>query len=127
MKKTKLYCYVDETGQDGLQKFFLVSIIITSQNKKDGLEKLLEELEEVTGKKKLKWTKTKAGIRQAYIKSVTKIDLLKNAIYYSTYPDGKAYTDLTSLTIAKAVLAKNEKEKIYRHALLISSAFRLSK
>src|SRR5579871_4619339 len=108
MNKTKLYCYVDETGQDGLHKFFLVSVVITDQVKKDELEKQLETIEEETGKNKLKWTKTKTTVRNNFIEEVGKLQNLKNAIFYSTYPDGKAYTHLTSLSVAKAVLAKKE-------------------
>jgi len=108
MNKTKLYCYVDETGQDGLHKFFLVSVVITNQIKKDGLEEKLKEIEISTGKKKSKWTKTKQEIRQEFIKEVTKLKDLKKSIFYSMYPNGDAYTHLTSLSVAKAVFAKEE-------------------
>lgn len=110
MNKTKLYCYVDETGQDGLHKFFLVSVIITNQIKKDGLEKQLEEIETITGKKKSKWTKTKSEIRQSFVNEVTNLRDLRKSIFYSMYPDGKAYTHLTSLSVAKAIFAKQEKK-----------------
>ena len=106
--KTKLYCYVDETGQDGLQKFFLVSVVITDSLRKQGIEQQLETIEEETGKKKLKWTKTKMSIRKLFIEKIIRTKGLKNSIFYSMYPDGKAYTHLTSLSVAKAVFAKNE-------------------
>ncbi len=108
MAGTKLYCYVDETGQDGLHNFFLVSVVITDTTRKDRLEKQLEEIEKETGKNKLKWTKTKTSIRKTFIEKICKIKDLKNSIFYSMYPDGQAYTHLTSLSIAKAVLAKKE-------------------
>ena len=108
MAGTKLYCYVDETGQDGLHKFFLVSVVITDKTRKDTLEKQLEELEKETGKNKLKWTKTKTSIRKKFIEDICKINDLKNSIFYSIYPNGQAYTHLTSLSVAKAVLAKKE-------------------
>ncbi len=108
MNKTKLYCYVDETGQDGLHKFFLVSVVITDQTKKNGLEEKLKEIETSTGKKKSKWTKTKQEIRQEFIKEVTQLKDLKKSIFYSMYPNGDAYTHLTSLSVAKAVFAKEE-------------------
>lgn len=108
MNKTKLYCYVDETGQDGLHKFFLVSVVITDQIKKEGLETQLKEIEIRTGKKKSKWTKTNSKIRQKFIDEITNVKDLKKSIFYSMYPDGKAYTHLTSLSVAKAILAKEE-------------------
>lgn len=110
MNKTKLYCYVDETGQDGLHKFFLVSIVITDQAKKDGLEQKLIEIEKETGKNKTKWTKEEFEIRITYIKKVAKIKELQSSVFYSMYKDTKEYLHLTSLSVAKAVLAKGEKE-----------------
>ena len=108
MNKTKLYCYVDETGQDGLHKFFLVSVVITDKIKKAGLEKGLEDIEAKTGKKKSKWTKTKSEIRQNFIRELLGLKDLQKSIFYSMYPDGKAYTHLTSLSVAKTVFAKEE-------------------
>ena len=110
MKKTKLYCYVDETGQDGLHTFFLVSIVITDQDRKDNLENRLIEVEKKTGKNKTKWTKEEFEIRVAYIKEIAKINTLHASIFYSLYKDNKEYLHLTSLSIAKAVLAKGEKD-----------------
>jgi len=111
MNKTKLYCYVDETGQDGLHKFFLVSVVITDQSKKDGLEKRLEEIEKETGKNKLKWTKTKLSIRQHFIREIAKVKDLQATIFFSMYPNAKeTYTYLTSLSVAKAVVAKGESD-----------------
>ncbi|HEX9059759.1 MAG TPA: DUF3800 domain-containing protein [Clostridia bacterium] len=110
MSKTKLYCYVDETGQDGKQTFFLVSVVITSKDKLEGLEKILEELEKQTGKKKSKWTKTNIEIKKEFIDAISKVKDLKKSIFYSSYPDGKAYTHLTSLSLTKAIFAKEENE-----------------
>lgn len=86
MNKTKLYCYVDETGQDGLHKFFLVSVVITDQIRKAGLEKQLENIEVKTKKRKSKWTKTKSEIRQNFLKEITNLKDLKRSIFYSMYP-----------------------------------------
>lgn len=110
MAAIKLYCYVDETGQDGLHTFFLVSVIITNQDKKEQLEQQLENIEKETGKNKLKWTKTNTAIRKLFVEEIARINILKNSIFYSMYPDGKAYTHLTSLSVAKAVLAKKEND-----------------
>ena len=48
-KTKKLYCYVDETGQDTKGRFFLVAIVITGEER----EELIKELEkiEATAKK----------------------------------------------------------------------------
>jgi len=41
MAVKKLYCYIDETGQDTLGKIFIVSVIIT-ESERDALRKKLE-------------------------------------------------------------------------------------
>jgi len=106
----KLYCYVDETGQDGLQKFFLVSIVITDKIKKEDLEKQLIKIEKITGKNKTKWTKEEFEIRVNYVKKIARVKNLQSSIFYSAYKDSKKYIHLTSLSVSKAVLAKGEKK-----------------
>lgn len=103
---TKLYCYVDETGQDTKGDLFLVAIVIKDITKLEALEKELEEIEQTTGKKQLKWRRTNKEIKSKYLEKLLLIKGLKNAIFYAKYQDSKEYSKLTSLTIAKAVLAK---------------------
>lgn len=110
MPTQKLYCYVDETGQDGLQKFFLVSIIITDHMIKDGIEEKLQQIETKTGKNKTKWTKEEFQVRLNYLSEVAKLTELQASIFYSFYKNTKEYTHLTSLSVAKAVLQKKEKD-----------------
>lgn len=45
----KIYCYVDETGQDTGGKIFVVSIILT-MTERDSLLGLCEKIEKETGK-----------------------------------------------------------------------------
>lgn len=108
MQKTKLYCYVDETGQDTFGKFFLVSIVLMDLAIREGLAEKLESIEIKTGKKKTKWTKTSYGVRREFLKKIAYLAALRNSIFYSIYAETKTYTQLTSLSIAKAVLAKGE-------------------
>jgi hypothetical protein len=101
----KLYCYVDESGQDTKGRLFLVSIVILERTR----EKLKEKLEAIEKKSKKgtrKWFHTNKERRKLYIKLIIDSGLFKNSIFYSKYNDSKAYTDLTILTTAKAVLQK---------------------
>ena len=50
----KLYCYVDETGQDTGGAFFLVVVIIAEKDSALLLEKQLEQIEKESGKRALK-------------------------------------------------------------------------
>jgi hypothetical protein len=47
----KLYCYVDETGQDTGGQIFIVAVVVTGEER-DDLLTLCEQLEKVSGKDK---------------------------------------------------------------------------
>lgn len=108
MTSTKLYCYVDETGQDTKGKLFLVAVVLKEIDGLTILEKRLLEIEQKTEKRQLKWKKTNNKIKKLYFEELLQVEGLKNSIYYSQYQTSKEYSKLTSLTIAKAVLAKED-------------------
>lgn len=64
--KQKLYCYVDETGQDVGSKFFIVVAVIVLSNINDE-RKLLSELESETKIGKSKWHKSNYKFRIKFI------------------------------------------------------------
>ncbi len=103
---TKLYCYVDESGQDTKGELFLVAVVLKEISQLETLEKKLEAVEQRTGKKQLKWKKISRDIKKKYLEELIQIKELKNAIFYAKYQASKEYSKLTSFTIAKAVLAK---------------------
>jgi len=53
----KLYCYVDESGQDTEGRLFLVSVLLTS-SEREGLRGRLREIEQTSGKGTRKWTRS---------------------------------------------------------------------
>lgn len=65
----KLYCFVDETGQDTLGALFVVAIVVTDERQQE-LEKYLEILERASGKHKRKWVKSRDQERQMYIRAL---------------------------------------------------------
>lgn len=107
----KLYCFVDETGQDTKGEFFLVSIVLKEKEGLDDLEHKLLKIESST-KRFLRWKKLSFDDKVMLLGTLGKIPELKNAIYYSVYRDSLAYTPLVSLSIAKAILAQNSAETI---------------
>jgi len=109
MLAVKLYCYVDETGQDTQGELFLVAIVLKEINDLAILEKCLDKIEIKTGKKRSKWNKTRKQIKTQYLEALIQIKELKDSIYYSVYNGTKEYSKLTALTIAKAVMAKEYK------------------
>ncbi len=101
----KLYCYVDETGQDTGGKIFLVSIVIADETREEARKKL-RRIEDVAGKKRKKWTRATRGQRKNYIQQVIDIKELAGCLYYSKYEATRAYVDLSILSVAKALYDK---------------------
>lgn len=103
---TKLYCFVDETGQDTEGKLFLVAVVLKEQEHIMSIQNKLEKIEKSTKKNLLKWTKTPFKVSKHYLDELMRLKELKEAIFYSTYHNTKSYTVLTAQTIAKAVFAR---------------------
>lgn len=83
MIKQKLYCYVDETGQDTEGKLFLVAVVLKKIEDLEILEKKLEKIEESTGKKQAKWKKISWKLKSKYLEELLKIKELQNSIFFS--------------------------------------------
>lgn len=103
--KQKLYCYVDENGQDTKGKVFIVSIVVTGKER-DSLMQLCEEIEEKSGKKKDKWGRSNYLRRLDYLKRILSSKSFKRKLRYSVYHDQVNYDIATIMGIAKAVRFK---------------------
>lgn len=101
----KLYCYVDETGQDTEGRLFLVSVLLTS-SERERLRSRLKEVEQISGKGARKWTKSTRKQCAKYMEAIISNKDFVDNLFYSKYHDTRAYIDLTILTTAKAVLAR---------------------
>ncbi len=80
----KLFCYVDESGQDTKGDLFLVSMVIVEGVKKE-LRDNLERVEKKTGKGKWKWIRSRKAQRADYMRAVLRIPELKRRIYFARY------------------------------------------
>ncbi|MEZ4672596.1 MAG: hypothetical protein R3E39_32245 [Anaerolineae bacterium] len=98
----KLYAYVDETGQDTAGAFFLVSVVVTGQEREQ-LQTILEQIESRSGKGKVKWMSAKDGARTAYIKAVLETPLLAGKLCFAAYHNTKEYFAKTALTTARSI------------------------
>ncbi|PIR27466.1 hypothetical protein COV40_00700 [Candidatus Berkelbacteria bacterium CG11_big_fil_rev_8_21_14_0_20_42_15] len=118
-KTEKIYCYVDETGQDTNGKLFIVVTVVCE---KDNilLEEFLEQCEIKSKRHMIKWTKSKASFREQYLELISGQKLI-NKIYYGIYQDTKAYVDLTAIVIAQSlhIFAKNNKIKDFKATIII--------
>jgi hypothetical protein len=98
----KLYCYVDETGQDTLGRLFVVSVVV-AKDQRDHTLRLLEGIERSSGKGAVKWTRTQPDARVVYLRSVLALPELKGMLFYDVWPGATDYPAKTLLTIARVV------------------------
>jgi hypothetical protein len=101
-KKQKLYCYVDETGQDTQGRLFLVSVAI-SETERDALLQRLESIEHASGKGKLDWNRAENAARLRYIETILTTAVFKGELFFSLYRSTTEYLACTAVGIAKAI------------------------
>lgn len=98
----KLYCYVDETGQDTEGAMFLVSIVLTDAER-ERLARLFLEIEEKSSKGLSKWHKTHLEAKIEYLRRIFSETAFSRSFFYAVYRNTKEYLDLTILATAKAI------------------------
>ena len=104
-QRQKLYCYVDETGQDTRGALFLVSVVVAA-GEVQPLREALERIEGTSRKGSDKWVRTNPQRQLAYVTGVIGSGLLRGKIYFSQYRNTREYESLTVLTTARAILQK---------------------
>ena len=102
MDKSKVYCYIDETGQDTKGDFFIVVVIIVG-DEKGHLESYLETIEEKSGKRKRKWIKTREKEKINYLSLLLENSPLQEHVFYSKYTNTIEYEQMTILTIKNSL------------------------
>ncbi len=113
----KIYCYVDETGQDTEGAMFLVSIVLT-EDERERLAHLLLEIEETSDKGLIKWHKTSLETKVEYLRRVFAEHAFSRSFFYAIYRNTKEYLDLTILATAKAIRQRIRDED-YRVTVVI--------
>ena len=101
-KKQKLYCYVDETGQDTKGEMFIVSVVVVSWHR-DALAEQLEMIERETHKGRVKWTHTKPVNRLAYFDRVLSSDAFKGKLNYALFRGSTEYLRDTLQAAARPI------------------------
>ena len=98
----KLFCYVDESGQDTQGQIFIVSVVIV-ETMRDEVRALCEVIERGTHKQRLKWYDSSHKARMAYIQRV--LDLLPATVElcFASYQHSLDYLPMTVETVASAV------------------------
>ncbi len=107
--KQKLYCYVDETGQDTQGSLFVVSVAVTKENREE-LRELLAKFEKTSGKGKTKWVRTRKEFKVAYLEKILIRKDFRRKIFYSLSKNTKTYREITLVTIASAITASKDED-----------------
>ena len=81
---TKLYCYVDETGQDAGSKFFVV-VNVVSGEEQESLRQNLIRIETTTKLGAKKWHSSRSPEKEAFMRAIVAQDLAKGDLYYGKF------------------------------------------
>ena len=108
----KLYCYVDESGQDIASKVFVV-VAVVSDKEQNKLRQNLEEIEKIAKTGHRKWHKSCSDRRMKYLKLVVERKIGKGEVYYGTYTKPLPYF-LPILDLLERAI--NQKAVDYYHA-----------
>lgn len=98
----KLYCYVDENGQETEGRIFIVSVVVL-EKEKDELFDFCEQLEQSTGKGKFKWGKAEHSRRVAYLRRVFVDQRFKGNLRFRVFRGAVDQHEATIDAIARAV------------------------
>ncbi|HSW88937.1 MAG TPA: hypothetical protein VLG12_07275 [Candidatus Saccharimonadales bacterium] len=110
MATLKLYCYVDESGQNTLGQTFIVSIIVIDQER-DELLTLCEQIEKISGKNKDKWGEAAHDRRMRYLRHIFADDRVRSCLRYAIFHQTTKYDTATIKGIVAAIKWKKPKDK----------------
>ena len=98
----KVYCFVDESGQDTGGKLFVVAVVITDADI-DRYRLLCQEAEQSSGKGKKKWTGAKLEYRLNYIVKILHTPDFTGRLFFTSFRDTKNYQNATNRAITGAL------------------------
>lgn len=101
----KLYCYVDETGQDAGSEFFIVVSIVTSEVQNQVRNDLLK-LEARSKVHARKWFNSRSPVKEEFLRLVVNKNLAKGDLYYGTFKKPLPFFLPMLKTIEKAIKEK---------------------
>lgn len=115
----KIYCFIDEAGQDPSSSQFIAVTIIVPKEEKDTVEKQLFVIEKETQTHGLKWHKTKLERRLNYLRSVINQNIANGHTYIGYFNKPTPYFFPIVDTIEKAIKQAVEDEASYRATVYI--------
>ncbi len=100
----KLYCYVDESGQDISSQFFVV-VVIVSANDQQTIREELERLEGASGTGHKKWHKVRERNRITFLERTLNKGIAHGLVYVAWYRKPALYFFTMLDAIEKAIRA----------------------
>lgn len=100
--QTKLYCYVDETGQDPRSGVFIVVVVAVGEER-DALRQVLKEVEFTSRKASKKWAKATTIQQAAYCAAISQVTTLQHKVFFARHTKPANYLEATVQTIRKAL------------------------
>lgn len=104
-KPKRLYCYVDETGQDAGSNFFVV-VSIVSGDEQNKIRNELLKVEENSKVHARKWFNSRSPIKEEFLRTLIKQDLGKGDVYYEKFEKPVPFFLPLLETVEKAIKAK---------------------
>src|ERR1700733_9227644 len=89
-QQQKLYCYVDETGQDTGSNVFIV-VAVLSDGDQEKLRNALISIEGLAGVRHSKWHNSKPARRLRYIELALERKLGQEEVFFGLYPKPLPY------------------------------------
>jgi Protein of unknown function (DUF3800) len=90
MPRQKLYCYIDESGQDDASRVFVV-VAVVSEREQDEFRRALMDIEWAAGTVEHKWHKSHSPKRLRYLELAIERKLGEDEIFFGSYPKPLPY------------------------------------
>jgi len=101
--KQKLFCYVDETGQDDRSEYFFV-VAVVSEREQDALKGSLIRLEQQTKVGSKKWHKLRSPAREHFLELALNAQLAAGEVFFGRYEKPLPFFQPMVETLSKAIL-----------------------
>jgi hypothetical protein len=105
--KQKLYCYVDETGQDSASDVFILVAIVTDDDQ-DKLRQAIIEIEEEAGIVNRKWYSSRLERRTHYLNLVLRNKIADGNIFFGVFKKPLPFFLPLVAVLEKAIKIKAE-------------------
>lgn len=102
---TRLYAYIDESGQETEGRIFVVCTVVVGTDHDEVLRQL-EAVEARSRKRHLKWHRARHVFRQAYMHELVNLERLQGCLYFSVFYRTRNYNAATAQAAARAIRLK---------------------